>query len=98
MKDIKKVNGYPSFWGWGGEDDALRNRLRKKKIQILQPQISTGFKVLEHPDTRQIPGAKNMTKWEDVAGDTGKDGLSNVKWKLLSQQKDQNIFLYKVEL
>ena len=98
IKDIKKVNGYPSFWGWGGEDDALRNRLKNKGIKIWQPQISSGFKILEHTDTRKIPGAKNMTKWEDVAGDTGKNGLSNIKWKLIEQIKDQNIFLYKVEL
>lgn len=99
MKDVKRTNGYPnSFWGWGGEDDALRNRLKNKGIKIWQPQISSGFKVLEHPDTRKIPGAKNMTKWEDVAGDTGKDGLSNIKWKLIEETKDQNIFLYKVEL
>ena len=98
MKDVKRSNGYPSFWGWGGEDDALRNRLKKKGIQIWQPDISSGFKILEHLDTRKIPGAKNMTKWEDVAGDTGREGFSDVKWKLLSEQKDQNIFYFKVLL
>jgi hypothetical protein len=98
LKDVKKTNGYPSFWGWGGEDDALRNRLKKKGIQILQPDLSTGFKVLEHLDTRKIPGAKNMTKWEDVKGDTGRDGFSNIKWNLIEEQKDKNIFLYKVEI
>jgi hypothetical protein len=99
MKDVKKSNGYPNmFWGWGGEDDALRNRLKKKGMEILQPDISSGFKILEHTDTRKIPGAKNMTKWEDVAGDTGQHGFRDVKWKLLSQEKDQNIFLYKVEI
>jgi hypothetical protein len=99
MKDVKTSNGYPNmFWGWGGEDDALRNRLKKKGIQVLQPQISSGFKVLEHLDTRKIPGAKNMTKWEDVQGDTGRHGFNDVKWKLLEQQEDKNIFLYKVEL
>jgi len=98
LKDVKRSNGYPSFWGWGGEDDALRNRLKKKGMQIWQPDLSTGFKVLEHPDTRKIPGAKNMTKWEDVKGDTGSDGYSNVKWNLIEEQKDKNIFLYKVEI
>jgi hypothetical protein len=98
MKDIKKTNGYPSFWGWGGEDDALRNRLRKKDIKILQPDLNSGFKILEHADTRKIPGAKNMTKWEDVEGDTGREGFSTVKWKLIEETQDKNIFLYKVEI
>jgi len=99
LKDIKKTNGYPnSFWGWGGEDDALRNRLKKKEIKVWQPQISTGFKVLEHTDTRKIPNAKNMRKWEDVAEDTSRHGFSDVKWNLVEEQKNQNIFLYKVEI
>jgi hypothetical protein len=98
MKDVKRSNGYPSFWGWGGEDDALRNRLKKKGIEIWQPDLDSGFKILEHVDTRKIPGAKNMTKWEDVAGDTGQHGFNDIKWNLLSQEKDQNIFLYKVEI
>jgi hypothetical protein len=99
IKDIKKSNGYPNmFWGWGGEDDALRNRLKKRGMEIWQPDLSSGFKILEHVDTRKIPGAKNMTKWEDVQGDTGQHGFNDIKWKLLSEHKDQNIFLYKVEI
>lgn len=84
MKDLKKINGYPNnFWGWGGEDDAMRNRLKRNKIGILRPNTDTGFKVLEHKDTRLIKDAKNMRKWEDVREDTGRHGLNDVKWKVL---------------
>ena len=28
-KDFKKVNGYSNkFWGWGGEDDDMRQRIK----------------------------------------------------------------------
>lgn len=84
MKDLKKINGFPRmFWGWGGEDDAMRNRLKRNKIGILRPNTDTGFKVLEHKDTRLIKDAKNMRKWEDVREDTGRHGLNDVKWKVL---------------
>jgi hypothetical protein len=84
MKDLKRINGFPRmFWGWGGEDDAMRNRLKRNKIGILRPDTNTGFKVLEHKDTRLIKDAKNMRKWEDVREDTGRHGLNDVKWKVL---------------
>jgi len=99
MKDAKTINGYPNmFWGWGGEDDAMQNRMKKKGIKYWNPQGSSGFKVLEHPDTRKIPDMKNMRKWEDVKEDTGKHGVNDVKWKLISEDKDQNIFKYTVEI
>lgn len=99
MKDARKINGFPNmFWGWGGEDDAMRNRLKRHRINVLRPTVDTGYKVLEHEDTRKIPDAKNMRKWEDVAGDTGKHGLNDVKWKLLDEKQDENIFKYTVEI
>ena len=33
--DFQKVNGFPNtFWGWGGEDDALRERCRQNDFRI----------------------------------------------------------------
>ena len=65
MIDLKKINGFPNhFWGWGGEDDAMLKRIKKHKLEIYKPIETSGYKVLEHTDTRLIPNAKNMTKWE----------------------------------
>ena len=37
-KDFEKCNGYPNnFWGWGGEDDVLRNRIHLNKLIIDNP-------------------------------------------------------------
>ena len=84
MADLKKINGFPNvFWGWGGEDDAMRNRMKKKGMKVVRPPVDSGFRVLEHKDTRLIPDAKNMRKWEDVREDTGRHGLNDVKWKVI---------------
>lgn len=33
--DFNKLNGYPNdFWGWGGEDDELRDRIRRHHMRI----------------------------------------------------------------
>jgi hypothetical protein len=87
MIDLKRINGFPNmFWGWGGEDDAMRNRM-KKKIDVLRPDTNSGFRVLEHKDTRLLPDAKNMRKWEDVREDAGRHGLNDVKWKVVQDIK-----------
>ena len=40
-QDFIKSNGYPNnFWGWGGEDDAFYQRLKKNNITIDQPTES----------------------------------------------------------
>ena len=99
IDDAKTINGFPNhFWGWGGEDDAMLRRLKRHHIKIWKPTVSEGYKVLEHVDTRTIPDAKNMRKWEDLAADHGRSGLSNIHWRLVSQQHHGNIERYTVEI
>ncbi len=39
--DVLRANGFPNeFWGWGGEDDAFRNRLRRLEIPIARPAVA----------------------------------------------------------
>jgi N-terminal domain of galactosyltransferase/N-terminal region of glycosyl transferase group 7 len=85
VRDIQKTNGFPNqFWGWGGEDDSIRERLRRKKIDVYQPTLrGEGYKELTHVDTKTKQEWKNMTKWEDLAQDTGRDGVRNVKFDVL---------------
>lgn len=89
VSDIRKSNGFPNqFWGWGGEDDSIRNRIERKKIDIYQPTLrGEGFKELTHLDTKTKQEWKNMRKWEDLEEDTGYDGFRNVKWTTLETQK-----------
>jgi hypothetical protein len=40
--DYEKINGFPNnFKGWGGEDDALRNRLSKNHIAYVVPPVGS---------------------------------------------------------
>ena len=33
----------------------------------------------------------SIDKWEDLKADNGKSGLSNIKWKLLEEQKMKDL-------
>lgn len=88
IKDFKAINGAPNnFWGWGGEDDAMRNRLKAKKIEVYKPTLTSGFKELPHVDTRTNTDWKNMRKWEDLKEDNGTSGYKNVHWKVTGTEE-----------
>jgi hypothetical protein len=101
IADIEKINGFPNnFWGWGGEDDALRNRLERKNIKVLQPEIrNEGFRELTHLDTKTKTEWKNMTKWEDLKEDTGRSGFRNVSFEIVdAHEYNSNIIKITVEI
>ena len=83
-KDFERVNGYPNqFWGWGGEDDVLRNRLNYFKIPIYRPTLSSGITELPHIHVGSNPKLVNPKKREMVLSNRGKDGIRQTKWKTL---------------
>ena len=104
IEDVKTINGFPNtFWGWGGEDDALRIRLQKKEIPILQPTLrGSGFRELKHVDTRTKQEWKNMQKWEDLDAErkhTSQEGLKQTRYSVLATEElSPNIVKFTVEI
>ncbi len=66
-EDYETVNGFPNtFLGWGGEDDALYNRLAAENITIYRP--TQGKYILA--DHEQAKGnEKNQLRYENVLED-----------------------------
>jgi hypothetical protein len=70
--DFYKINGFPNdFWGWGGEDDAMSERLRINKIVIERPHAGsvTDLEALTIKQKLSIlkeTGQKNMIKQEQL--------------------------------
>lgn len=100
MEDLQKSNGFPNqFWGWGGEDDALRERLNHKGIQIYQPVMRHGFRELPHVNTSTKKEWTNLRKRADVMGDTGRMGFRTIQWTPLEEEKlSPSAKKYTVEL
>lgn len=80
VKDFERVNGYPNqFWGWGGEDDVLRNRLITAKIPVYRPTLSSGITELPHTQAVANPHKRRL-----VLSNRGKDGVRQTRWKSLA--------------
>ena len=96
-KLVKETNGYPNnFWGWGGEDDALYNRLSKCINQICCPKDGS-IKELKHFDTSEKKELTNLKKKENILKDLEdwkENGISNLKYKLINKSE----YKYTVEI
>ena len=93
----KKVNGYPNnFWGWGGEDDALYNRIMTYNLQIYEPLNGT-VEELKHVNTSEIKEFVNDKKKENILKDIlywKQNGLNSIKYNLIKKKDD----IYTVQI
>jgi len=81
VDQFRLVNGFSNlFWGWGGEDDDMANRLRLKKLFISRyPANIARYKMLKHGKEKANPerfkylysGAKRIAK----------DGYNSLKYR-----------------
>ncbi|CAM9161981.1 unnamed protein product, partial [Lampetra fluviatilis] len=54
-----KINGFPnSYWGWGGEDDDIYNRVIMSGMEIHRPRLRIGkYRMIKH--TKDPNNARN---------------------------------------
>eukprot|EP00569_Conticribra_weissflogii_P009854 CAMPEP_0171372014 /NCGR_PEP_ID=MMETSP0879-20121228/9018_1 /TAXON_ID=67004 /ORGANISM="Thalassiosira weissflogii, Strain CCMP1336" /LENGTH=333 /DNA_ID=CAMNT_0011880699 /DNA_START=86 /DNA_END=1084 /DNA_ORIENTATION=+ len=76
-EDMKRINGYPNtFWGWGGEDDEMQNRLEALGIRFDAPAKGT-IRDLEDMDLNtKIQFLKKNKQWKCMC-----------KWEALDEHK-----------
>ncbi|XP_035226531.1 beta-1,4-N-acetylgalactosaminyltransferase bre-4-like [Stegodyphus dumicola] len=82
-KHMEIVNGFSNeFWGWGGEDDDMSNRIRHHglKISRYSPKIAR-YTMLKHK--KDEPNPDRYNKLYKGKYRFKKDGLSNLQYKLI---------------
>ncbi|CAF2274167.1 unnamed protein product [Rotaria magnacalcarata] len=78
------VNGYSTnYWGWGGEDDDMYQRVVKKQLIVERPPASIArYKMLKHTHQKLNPARMKVLRTAQRRIDS--DGVNNVKYKLLN--------------
>lgn len=77
--DFERVDGFPNiYWGWGGEDDELRARLKHTHITVESPSktLPNAIVDLENMDLKQKLAFLKKTDWK-----------CNVKWEVNDAHK-----------
>lgn len=98
-EDFIKINGYSNdFWGWGGEDDDFLKRIKEYGYDLYRRKGT--YRSLSHkfngPNHANYEG--NIIKLGSTY-DYQTDGLSNLKYELVSVEKINEITeLLKVKI
>jgi len=79
---FQKVNGFSNlFWGWGGEDDDLSNRIQHHGYRISRCSANVArYKMLTHHKERANPKRREILKTGRNRFET--DGLSSLQYKV----------------
>jgi hypothetical protein len=87
---FKSVNGFSNnYWGWGLEDDDLRERCRAYHVPISR-RPDGKFDSLSHPRNESGPPRESIATFSDQAGVPSKifaDGLSNCVYSLVDSKQ-----------
>jgi len=110
-KLFTKINGYPNnFWGWGGEDDAITNRLFFSGNKIVNyPKIGEVIDIEENKDMKILnikeklkDEVKDKIRYEKLYEDIRsweKNGVNSLKYNILERVEiNRNTTQIKVDL
>lgn len=84
---FKLVNGFSNvFWGWGGEDDDMANRIKAHGLHISRyPANVARYKMLTHKQEKANPKRYDFLRNGKKRFAT--DGLNNLQYELIDKQK-----------
>uniref|UniRef100_H2ZBZ8 Beta-1,4-galactosyltransferase n=1 Tax=Ciona savignyi TaxID=51511 RepID=H2ZBZ8_CIOSA len=91
-EQFEKANGYSNtFWGWGGEDDDMYNRVKFSGMEISRYPIEISrYKMISHAREKgNEPNPKRFDMIRQTASTMKTDGLNSLSYKLLSKEKHQ---------
>nr|XP_048705703.1 beta-1,4-galactosyltransferase 1 [Caretta caretta] len=85
-----KINGFPNnYWGWGGEDDDIYNRLVFKGMRISRPDAVIGkCRMIRHSrDHKNEPNPQRFDRIAHTRETMNSDGLNTLSYKVVKTDK-----------
>lgn len=85
------INGFSNtFWGWGGEDDDIYNRIVFRGMSISRPDMVTGkYRMIKHKrDLHNEPNPHNPGKLYQTKRTIDRDGMNTLKYTVKKIEKD----------
>ncbi|KAM9399473.1 beta-1,4-galactosyltransferase 1-like [Salvelinus alpinus] len=86
-----KINGFPNnYWGWGGEDDDIFNRLSSRGMSISRPDGEVGkCRMIRHErDKLNDPNPQRFDRIQRTRLTINTDGISSLKYEVIKVEKD----------
>ncbi len=86
-----KINGFSNtYWGWGGEDDDISQRITFRGMSISRPDMVVGkYKMIKHNrDLHNEPNPKNPGKLGHTQSTMDKDGINTLEYTVKEIVKD----------
>ncbi|KAF7698372.1 beta-1,4-galactosyltransferase 1 isoform X2 [Silurus meridionalis] len=87
-----KINGFPNnYWGWGGEDDDIYNRVTAKGMSISRPNSAVGkCRMIRHErDQKNDPNPQRFDRIAHTRETMHKDGINSLSYEVVRVEKDQ---------
>uniref|UniRef100_A0A3B5QPM2 Beta-1,4-galactosyltransferase n=1 Tax=Xiphophorus maculatus TaxID=8083 RepID=A0A3B5QPM2_XIPMA len=85
-----KINGFPNnYWGWGGEDDDIYNRLASKGMSISRASGEVGkCRMIRHNrDKKNEPNPQRFDRIAHTRETMHKDGINSLTYSLVRVEK-----------
>jgi len=94
------VNGFSNiYWGWGGEDDDLYQRISAKGLKLTRPSMQLGrYKMVRifHPSAKK--GKDKRSKIETASKRMDREGLNSLKYSVENVTEHRLYTLVKADV
>lgn len=87
---FERINGFPNnYWGWGGEDDDIYNRIASRGMSISRPDAVTGkCRMIRHDrDKQNDPNPKRFDLIAHTRHTMNSDGINSLTYKVVKTEK-----------
>ncbi|XP_063312036.1 beta-1,4-galactosyltransferase 1 [Pelobates fuscus] len=85
-----RINGFPNnYWGWGGEDDDIYNRIASRGMSISRPDAVTGkCRMIRHNrDDKNDPNPKRFDLIAHTRHTMNSDGINSLSYQVIKKEK-----------